>query len=482
MNWIQAGRILLVCPASGQVLNRKLDMNLVLRHATSMGAQLALVSDDAQVRFYAQQLEIPLFDNPREAQESQWISNGNKVFSIKDGAQRADLDDLKHSLLTKIPTWLDRPAAKFICLAVSVLALFALGFIILPSAKVIYSPQVEYQSMVFALIANPGISSINYSTGSLPTHIQELIIEGQATIAATGSMTIPDKPATGDLLFTNHSDHTISIPAGTIVTTIGTDPVRFITTSLEDTRVDGSESVVLTAQAVTPGLAGNLVPHELETILEGSDPDLTVTNPTAMTGGTEATVSSPSAQDLSNVRQGLVSKLMQDALVEMQSTIPRNDILITPTLANLETLTENSFPSVGEPGNQLELTLKLRVQAQVISASTLQSFVNPIMDSYTPKGYSPLVDTLEITRMSLPILGDDGKAVLTIQVTRQVQADITVQQAAGLISGRTISQAIRHLSSFLPLAENPTIILNPNWWPRLPFLAMRIEFVRAGTQ
>ena len=61
MNWSQTGRILLVWPNKWQVLNRRLDLVMVKRHASRLGAQLALVTHDAEVRFIANQVGIPVF-------------------------------------------------------------------------------------------------------------------------------------------------------------------------------------------------------------------------------------------------------------------------------------------------------------------------------------------------------------------------------------------------------------------------------------
>jgi len=418
MSWIQASRILLVWSYHAHVLNRRLDLRLVQHHAESMGAQVALVTDDKKVRFYAHQLGISVFNSPGEAQEAQWSASRHNEFRVQSKKQPRELEEIHRSIHPKTAAGLEHPAIKICCLTISLLAIFVLVIFILPSAIVILSPQVKSQSMIFDVIADPTIHSINYFTGSLPTYVQEVNVEGYDTLTSTGSVTIPDRPATGNLRFTNRSNHTVTIPVGTIVTTFGPNPVRFITTSPDDTRLDADEYVVLAAQAVRPGPSGNLAAYVLESIEGGLDADLMVTNPAATRGGTEATVPSPSSKDLSDLRQRLLSNLSQKAWVELQSSIPIDDNLVSPTIKTVQMVTESSFPAIGEPGNQLELTLKLRVQSQVVSGTTLRNFINPIMDSYTPEGYLPLEDSLEITQVSELIIGEDGKAAWTIRATR----------------------------------------------------------------
>ena len=72
MGWGKSGRILLVWPEKGRLLNRRLDLLLLKRHSVNLGAQLAIVSRDPEVRYHAPRLGIPLFKNLRRAQSAAW--------------------------------------------------------------------------------------------------------------------------------------------------------------------------------------------------------------------------------------------------------------------------------------------------------------------------------------------------------------------------------------------------------------------------
>ena len=72
MDWGQTGRILLVWPERGSVLTRRLDLVLLKRHSAFLGAQLAIMTSDADVLFHARRLAIPVFKNLRQAQRSHW--------------------------------------------------------------------------------------------------------------------------------------------------------------------------------------------------------------------------------------------------------------------------------------------------------------------------------------------------------------------------------------------------------------------------
>lgn len=478
MSWSQTSRILLLWPEHGSVLNRRLDLHLVKRHAASLGAQLALVTYDSEVRFYAKQLGIPVFDSPPQAQDTQWsVIQHNKVV-LPRKSQISNLDRLRQITHPRTPAWLVHPATRVLCFGISVLALFALGIFILPGAKIILSPQVETQTMRFDLIADPSTTSINYSTGSLPTYNHDVIVEGRATLTSTGSMVIPDEFATGSLRFTNISNQEINIPSGTIISTLGNNAVRFIIATTDDVIVNPHKSVLLDARAIKPGSSGNLTPNQLVAIEGELGLDIKVTNPLATHGGTDASVPSPSTKDLQRLRDRLSKQLKQTALTQIQSILPGEDTLILPSLKIIETLAETSIPSIGEPGNQLELSLRLRVQSQVVSGEVLHSFVMPIMDSNTPNGYLATSNTLKITQISSPTLGEDGNPHWTIKATRTLQTDIPAVRVVDIIKGVDVAQASDRLSASLPLSEHAQIKLAPSWWPRLPFLALRIEVIQ----
>jgi hypothetical protein len=148
-------------------------------------------------------------------------------------------------------------------------------------------------------------------------------------------------------------------------------------------------------------------------------------------------------------------------------------------MSMIETLEETSIPSIGEPGNQLGLTMRLRFQSQVVSGVVLRSLVTPILDSDTPLGYSPIINSLEITQLNQPSLAQDGISHWTVKAVRKLQVDIQAYQAIDLVKGTTVAKAKEYLSASLPLMGQAQIVLTPSWWPRLPFMTMRIQVTQA---
>jgi hypothetical protein len=482
MSWCQTGRILLVWPASGRVLNRKLDLLLSKRYATSLGSILAMVTSDHEVQILARQVGIPVFAGAAQAQEQEWVENSIIQREHHPRARLTQLANLQKSIRSQSSVWEERPAIRFLCLGISLLALLILAIFILPSAKVIISPKEELQSIKLDLIADPSATTINISSGSLPTYYQEVIVEGTDVITATGAMAIPDEPASGMIKFVNRSKVSTTLPAGSVVTTLGSDPVRFKTTSLVDTVIKPGKSVLLEAQAIRPGSSGDLPPNSLTAVEGDLGLELAVTNPEATSGGTDASVPIPSAQDLNTLSDQLKTRLLQEGLIELQSKLPLDDTLIPPSATIIQVLEETYNPAAGVPTEQVELTLRLKIKFQVVSGKMLHGLVGPILDSNTPPGYKPVMNTLVINPVSTPTMRSDGKAYWTVSANRKLRADLTTTLALESIQGASAHDAVARLTESLLLAEPPNIVLIPSWWPRLPLLAMRITLVQADAQ
>src|SRR5512138_3423350 len=72
LSWAKTPRILLVWPKYEKVTLRQVDLKVVQRHATSLGAQLGLVTRRRRVREDAESLGIPVLESTGQAQKVTW--------------------------------------------------------------------------------------------------------------------------------------------------------------------------------------------------------------------------------------------------------------------------------------------------------------------------------------------------------------------------------------------------------------------------
>ena len=481
MGWIQTGHVLLVWPIEGQILSQQLELNLLNRHAAKLGARFGLVTYDEEVRSYAHRLDIPVFDTPDQAQETQWPVDMAEIKAIKTEKTHPGLEALRQQQ-PKPPTRAERPVTRFIYFGVSMLALLALGAFLLPSAKISLIPPVQTQATPISLTAHPSLTKIDSVTSSIPSYLLEVVIEASDKIETTGSLTVADEAASGSLLFTNNSRDDADIPQGLMVSTSGITPVVFAITLDHERILEPGDSVLLDAQAVLPGTSGNLPADSLSVIDGELGQVLTVTNPDATHGGTDSSAPAPSKADLEQLRQRLSERMKAASLPEIQKLVQAGDSLIPASIKPIEVLFESATPALGEPGKMLNLSLRVRFQAQAVSTDLLQQLATQILDARLPVGFAPDNQTLLLNPLNAPYVDEDGKIRWTIHIQRNIQQQLKMDGLSDLVKGTTIERAMERLSTSLSLVEPAQISVSPNWWPRLPLVSMRIQVVQAGTK
>ncbi len=478
MSWCQTQRILLVWPTQGRGLARRLDLTLLKRYAESLGSELAIVTQDASARFAAQQTGIPVFSTVSQANQQEWRMTRTPPIDRRPSARLDELGQQRLSVRPQAPVWVKRPAIRYACLALCVLSVLALAIVILPGATVVLSPRQQSQSMQVSLTSDPAALGIDNSTLTLPAYLQTIVVEGSQVISTTGSLSIPYEHALGSLEFTNSSATEITVPSGTLVSTQGTQPSQFITRSAADVVLAPGESILVDARALNPGSAGNLPVDSLVVLQSGLGSGLSVTNPSPMQGGTDASLPSPGVLDQQSLHQRLTTLLAQQALVDLHALLPNGDLVVTPTLSFTQVIDEKFSPSIGEPGEQLELYLKLKAQAQVISSESINRLLTPMLDRSLPAGYLPVKESITLQPLNPPFVSPDGKAHWTVVATRQVRAVIPPQFVVEFVRGVRTTRALEQLSTLLPLSGQAQVSMLPKGWPWFPILAMRINVVQ----
>jgi len=479
VNWAQARRILLIWPSQGRVLTRRLDLVLLQRHCTALGAQLGLVTQDSEVRYHAWELGLPVFDTTRQAQSERWRSKWRRRIRLRPPSERRDLASLREALLPHSPGWRDHPALRVGILIISILAIAVLASVLLPGAQITLVPQREIQEMTLEVTAGPTISTVNLA-GEIPAMPRPIVVEGRETISTTGSILVPAEAAIGGVRFTNLTEEAVDIPLGTIISTLGADPVQFSTTRAGNMPAGPGKTTTLPVVALLPGAKGNLPSGSLRAVEGELGLSLAVTNPSAMHEGRDVYAPGPAAGDYTRLYERLFTTLRQAAATELKANLEPGEFAIFPSLTFLDTLEEIYSTTPDLPTDQLELRLRLKFQVLVADGDDILALMEPVLDANLAEGLRPLPDTLEILHADQPVMTEEGNAKWHIHARRQVQADIPAGQIAAVAAGLPSTEAARQLAGMLPLQEEPSISTFPAWWPRLPFLPFRIHISLVG--
>src|ERR671929_1716612 len=110
MSWAKTPRILLVWPKYEKVALRQVDLRVLQRHATSLGAQLGLVTRARRVRNDAEALKIPVFESPGQAQRVAWPKPRRRRWTPHP--PRKDLREQREMVLAKEEAWRTHPVLR----------------------------------------------------------------------------------------------------------------------------------------------------------------------------------------------------------------------------------------------------------------------------------------------------------------------------------------------------------------------------------
>jgi len=482
MNWGQTGRILLVWPENKRLLRRRVDLVILQRHAISLGAQLALVVTDPVVRFHAKTLAIPIFKSLRHAQSAHWrVERRQRRLRTPAPLYQSprtpeELEALRQAAHPAAPAWMALPAVRVGIFTLGVLAVLALGAVLLPGAEVSLSPQSMPQELNLTVRTSPDQESPNLS-GVISARVVTVTVEGRESRESGGTVRVPDKPANGNVVFTNLSDREIHIPAGLVLRSLDDSSIRFATRQAGEISAGPGISITLSVDALTPGTQGNLPAGSLTAIESSLGLDVAATNPVPTRGGRDREVPIPTRMDRDRLYRELEAALRQSALEELATQLKPGDLLFTDTLTVTQVLDLEYTPEDDTPSGQLDLNLRLEYQAYHASYEDLTTLAGAILDANLPEGYQVQPDSLEISAASPPVMESPGVVRWRMAAQRRLQASISTTQAINLVLGLPPQEAASRLDKELPLNTPPSIRLIPSWWPRLPILPFRIRLM-----
>ncbi|HEY5269373.1 MAG TPA: baseplate J/gp47 family protein [Anaerolineales bacterium] len=472
MSWAKTERILLVFPRRSRILARTLDLRLLQRHAAMLGAQLAIVSRSDDLRRTAEELHIPAFATVASAPRKVLEREKSPTRPTRRFV-RSDLRQMRRAALPPEARWRSLLGFRFLFFTLAVLAILAVLSLFIPSATIQLSPETRLQSLTFTISASRNVTTVNLA-GSLPARLTSVVVENSKTVKATGLVTIPDARSQGLARFRNLTTTLTGIPAGTVVSTQTSPPVRFATTKDAVVAAGIDKTVNVPVQAVEAGSSGNLPANTL-IVFEGDlGTSLAVTNPSPTGGGSDRTAAIQTAADRSLVHEALLAELLEECKTSLEQTLIPGDIFFPDTLVVSQVLTETYFPAEGQSGDTLSLTMRLQCQAHYASLADVNALVEMSLNANLPEGFTPASGGLAILPASTPRTDAEGITRWDVKAQRSLHARLDPLTAVQLSLGRKPAEIILLLSESLPLAKLPIIQVKPDWWPWLPVVPFRI--------
>ena len=196
MGQVQVDRILLGWPkpTRGQniPLSRRLDILLMHRHATRLGAHLGIVTDYEQIIEHAGALGIPVFDSVTTAHISLWHSRTSLRPDItKPPGHSKSLKLAKHHLDHRTKIRKNNPKLDLvrggILTAIGMLSIGTLVLLAIPTATVTLTHKYSNFESQVNVIADPNITAPDYDQDIIVATSENTIVSGEVEIEATGT-------------------------------------------------------------------------------------------------------------------------------------------------------------------------------------------------------------------------------------------------------------------------------------------------------
>ena len=469
MMWSKAPRILLVWPQRGRVLDREIDLVLLQRQGQKLGAQLAVVCHDDDVLTFARELKIPAFESVSQAQREAWKSPRKTANTLERPPARWTLGDLKEWKKNARQPLVSNTMLRLAAFFVGVLAVLGLGVFLLPGAEVSFKMAEVVQRVDF-LASGSLDASTTTVTGIVPVRTTTVIVEGRDQITASGMLKLSDKRAEGEVVFTNLSDEITAVDADTVVLTLQEPVVRFRTLQAATLPSGAGETATVRVQAVLPGEAGNVEAGSILAVEGARGLSLKVNNLEPTTGGGDRDAPMPTELDLLRLRDRLLFTLEESARMDMERVLGESSILIADSLEVVEIILEQQEPAIGEPGDLLTLNVQVEFSAHYVERADLERAAQFALDAGLTKGYSADDASLELVSVR-QMNAREWQVVAERKIRPNWQRETMIRS---LLGAKPEDVGVILMDKY-PLDSAPVVRLRPQWWPRLPYLPLRIQ-------
>ncbi len=474
LNACQAQRAALVWPNRGRILSRRLDLVLIERHARNRGLQIGLVTIDPTIQRNAQSVGIPTFETLDQASEQTWRTKPQDSTGVP--LEERDRTQIRETLFEGSPRVVQPGGAgpgQWIIGVVALVAVLVLAAALLPSARVVVLPDLESQSLELEISFDPEIAA-PLSEGVVPASPVSVIVGGELSLSTSAFVFVPAEYASGVVEFTNLTSDPVTIPSGTGVRTSGDPTIRFETTDTAVLPAGQGTTTETNVRALEPGQSGNV---EAETILavEGLlGLEISVINPGAMSGGLDHLSPSVSEADLARLREDLTEILLAEARSELDTGLGEDRALVTESLAVSRVIHEQFDHATGEAAETVELSMEIEVSGLVYVWEDLEGLLRQALQDRLAADVTGVPGSITAVQQGEGQIGSEGRITTSFLATQLTYAEVDLDTLAYQLPWRTSQQVISIIEDMDSLSVEEISIF-PEWFPRLPLLALRID-------
>lgn len=475
LTWAKSERILLVFPKKGRILKNKLDLILINRRATQLGAKLGIICKDEEICALAIENHIPVFDSIPKAHKEDW--SANLIVKKEKGDQRQKgkrFTELKRVNRVKQHSRMENNWSRVVVFSLAIFSCLILLAVLLLSAEIILPFKAHTLNIKATLFADPTIKSASV-TGGLPITPVRVIVEGQSEIPCTGSVLVGENPAVGSVTVTIIDPLLKTIPEGILFSTVNEPLVRFKSTRAVSLPEGTDKTVDVPIKAVESGVRGNVEKGSILAVEGDLGTKINVINNEPTSGGTDMTSPSPADIDYINLRNKLIGELEQVAIKRLEQDV-QNEEVIPVRINFLDVISENSTPERNTPSDILSMTMTAEYEIWLVTKADLKLVASMIIQANIPGGYEPAKSDPVINQVTEPLSYSlSGPVKWEVECIQQYFSHWTREEIANFVAGKKVTDVDNWLKTTFDLSESPQIRIEPFSIGFMPLIPFRID-------
>lgn len=358
---------------------------------------------------------------------------------------------------------------------------FLLGLFVLSSATVTLALESgRVTGTVDCEIVAPGES------GTAPVVIQgertEIELTYTGSVPTTGTRAVPDATASGRVRFSNSTDETVPIAAGTELIAFNGQVYRVasdVTLAAGNAALGQFGSGEAVVEATNPGTVGNLDVGQLGGALDNG---VFYNNRDApIAGGTDSEVATVQPTDIQTLRDSANEQLRQMAASGDAGNLD-SDTQVVPATVELSEPIFTDDLQAGDDGAQVTTTATATAMVLTYSNRELHLLATqaliPVLSGQLTPGLQLSESTVELTAQGVP--GEQTAEGATFQVSgiANTTASLSDEEALALadeLSGKSASD-VNSILTANQRVSSYDVSYSPGWLPdRMPNSADRIE-------
>lgn len=444
--------LLLVVPRRAHRLRDAIEWSHIAAHVRQRGLHLRVLTSRGDVRQYA---------------EDAGISAARTIRGLRPrSALRLPLGS--RNFVLRMPPI--APILQAVVLVTVIVLAIGAVWTYVPSAEILIAPPSESLTTTTRVRLNPAGEN-DFGLGIVGATSVQVTVVSVVSAATTGTASVGDIAATTELFFSNAGDVDIDLPIGTPVE----DVEGFTFTTDRAVTVPAGQRMTVSATALRSGTRGNLSPDSLNLLL-GFPSTLTVTNPTAAEGGTDAKLPAVSPVDVVTVGELAETVLLRAGQRELLRTF--KDATVFPETISVSILSQEPLAKVGEPTDVFMMEYTAVVSAFALSDADADHAAEQLLQGQLPVGSALLPGTTQAT-LGGDAVFDGSRLTVDLTATGLMTPLLDPVKLRGQLTSVSPDLAAERLSRSLGLIEKPLITMHPTWMPdwRMPRRSGRISVI-----